>query len=529
MSNPFVVLRSLLIYGLCLPIALFLGYCLANPLDTTTRFTVLALFLLLCLPLLIRGHHALLIFSWNFGAAAFFFPGNLQLWMVLAVSSLTITIVYRALNRDVRFCWADSVTLSLLFIAFITWFTAWAHGGIGIRMLGSDTYGGKRYVWIGCAVMGYFALAAHRIPMKRAGRYVGLYYLPQISSGFSSLVTVISPAFYWIYLIFPADTTGVMAVTSVETMNLPEISRLQGLSMACAAIYSFMLARYGIRGLLGFRNSWRLVIMILAAVLSTMGGFRSNLAWMILTFAVTYYLSGLLRTRLTIVLGILFVAGGLSVLPFVRSLPTSMQRALSILPVDVDPVAAMDAQASNEWRFQMWQKLWPEVFHYLWLGKGYAINGQELEMATQLAAHGQGDSADVALISGDFHNGPLSILIPLGVWGMLGFLWFIGASVRVLYLNYKYGPPELKNVNTVLLAYFLVRTIFFFFVFGGFYSELFYFTGLIGLNLSLNGGVCRKPVPVQEEVPAYKRLRAPRNETPAEMAPFPALTRNRLP
>lgn len=528
MSNPFVVLRSLLIYGLCLPIALFLGYCLANPLDTTTRYTVLVLFLLLCLPLLIRGHHALLIFSWNFGAVAFFFPGGLQLWMVLAVSSLLITIVYRALNRGARFCWADSVTLPLLFIAFVTWFTAWAHGGIGIRMLGSDTYGGKRYVWIGCAVLGYFALAAHQIPVKKAGRYIGLYFLPQLSAGFSSLVTIISPFFYWIYLIFPADPTGVAAVTSVETINLPEISRFQGLAMACGGIYSFMLAKYGIRGLFGFRNSWRLFIVLCAVALSMLGGFRSYLVWMIMTFMAIYYFSGLLRTRLTVVLTILALAGGLSVLPFVRSLPTSMQRALSFLPVDVDPVAAMDAQASNEWRFQMWQKLWPEVYHYLWLGKGYAINGQELEMATQLAARGEGDSADVALISGDFHNGPLSILIPLGIWGMLGFVWFVGASIRVLYLNQKYGPAELKNINVLLLAYFVVRTLFFTFIFGGFYSELCFFTGLIGLSLSLNGGVCRKPVPVQEEVPAYKRLRSPRNENPAELTPFPALSRNRL-
>jgi hypothetical protein len=516
-----------LIYGLCLPLALYLGYILANPLDTVTMYTVMVLLFLLCLPVLIRAHHALLIFSWSCGAEVFFVKGHLQLWMVLTLISLGITIVYRALNREMKFCWVNSVAAPLVFLGIVTAVTAYVNGGIGIRALGSDMYGGKRYVWIGCAILGYFALASHRIPLNRARWYAGIYFLPQISAGISSLVTVLSPSLYWIYLFFPADPSGVSAVTSVETASFVQISRLGGLAVACRAVFVFLLARYGIRGLLGFRNSWRLALLVTAFVLSALGGFRSVIASLVLLFVTVYYLSGLLRTRLTIVLAIVGLASGLSLLPFVRSLPLPMQRAVSFLPVDVDPVAAADAEGSSQWRFTIWSRLWPEVHHYLWMGKGFNINGQELELANQLAMRG-GDNADVALISGDYHNGPLSILIPLGVWGVLGFLWFIWASIRVLYRNYRYGDPELKTLNTLLLAYFVVQSFSFLVIFGGFYADLCIFTGLVGFSLSLNGGVCRKPVPVREEVPAYKRLRSPRNENPAELTPFPALSRNRL-
>ena len=64
-SSPLV--RSLLIYSICLPLAVILGYMLANPLDPTTFGVVgLVLFLLLT-PALLRWHHTWLIATWNAG------------------------------------------------------------------------------------------------------------------------------------------------------------------------------------------------------------------------------------------------------------------------------------------------------------------------------------------------------------------------------------------------------------------------------------------------------------------------------
>jgi hypothetical protein len=65
-------------------------------------------------------------------------------------------------------------------------------------------------------------------------------------------------------------------------------------------------------------------------------------------------------------------------------------------------------------------------------------------------------------------------------------------------LNYRHGERELQTVNRFLLAYFFVRIGYYIFVFGSFYQDLFIFTGLVGMSLSLNGGV-RRPVPVEDE------------------------------
>ena len=65
MSNASALFRSLLVYGLCLPLAVFLGYLLANPLDPETVTVVAVIFFVLAIPLLLRWHHAWLIATWN--------------------------------------------------------------------------------------------------------------------------------------------------------------------------------------------------------------------------------------------------------------------------------------------------------------------------------------------------------------------------------------------------------------------------------------------------------------------------------
>ncbi len=108
-------------------------------------------------------------------------------------------------------------------------------------------------------------------------------------------------------------------------------------------------------------------------------------------------------------------------------------------------------------------------------------------MADILNAHGMQSSAEVAILAPDYHNGPLSLLIPFGLWGLLAFGWFLIASGRVLYRNYKFGEESLRHINVFLLAVFLTRVIFFFAVFGAIGSDVASFLGLIGLSVSING------------------------------------------
>src|SRR5205085_7863174 len=104
-----------------------------------------------------------------------------------------------------------------------------------------------------------------------------------------------------------------------------------------------------------------------------------------------------------------------------------------------------------------------------------------------------------SLMAGDYHNGPLSVQLPFGIFGSLLFLWFLGSSTHVLYRNFKYGDPALKNINTFFLASFLARAVFFLCFFGALFTDLISFASLVALSISMNRGVRSRSDWITEE------------------------------
>ena len=103
------------------------------------------------------------------------------------------------------------------------------------------------------------------------------------------------------------------------------------------------------------------------------------------------------------------------------------------------------------------------------------------------------------MLAGDYHNGPLSVIIPFGIFGSLAFAWFLWAGCRVTYQNFLFGDPAFHRINTFLFVFFLVKIVFFMTVFGGLVVDLTMFVGLVGLSISLNGGVAKRAVAPQAE------------------------------
>jgi len=195
-------------------------------------------------------------------------------------------------------------------------------------------------------------------------------------------------------------------------------------------------------------------------------------------------------------------------------LPYQIQRALSVLPVKVDPKVAHDAQASTDWRVQMWKRVLPDVPRYLILGKGCALDLREFDFLRQFRFRQDSTGLSAEMV-GDYHNGPLSVIIPFGLPGVIALIWFWVAGWRWLVQQYRYGAPELRTVNTLLLALFVARIFHFLVVFGGFYYELVHFTGLVGLSVALNGQASPVPVRVEAAPPVAPRTRS----LPAPLSP----------
>jgi hypothetical protein len=500
MSSRFSIVQTLLILGICACLALFLGYIVATPLTWTAIFSYGAVFTIFALPFLLRWHFPLMILAWNMNAVVFLLPGRPPLWLFMVLMSLLFSLAQYSLNKRYKFLSVPAIMYPLLFIAALVLLTAKLRGGFGLGAFGSASSGGKRYFFILGSILGYFAFAWRGIPRKHAYAYASAFFLGGASSIIGNLLPLVNPAFYIIFAIFPPEQSGLEALGLME-QAASSFSRFSGVALAATAIFCTLLACYGIRGILDLSaplrflpfqwrtrfsvtKPWRLIIFFGAIVISLWGGYRSTVIIFGMTFFFQFYYEKLFRSGLfpfLFILGILLAA---SILPMANKLPLPMQRALSILPLNLDPVAQNSAQTSSDWRIAIWKRVLPDVPKYLFLGKGYSISSHELEVL-----RGSTENIDMTIAAGDYHSGVLTTIIPLGIFGLIGFLWFAIASIKVLLKNYHFGDPSLLNLNRFLLAFFIARLIYFFVVFGSLYSDLAFFTGIIGLSVSLNHGV----------------------------------------
>jgi hypothetical protein len=480
--------RAFLIFALCLPLAVLMGFMLSDPLVGTNMAVSGVVIMMLATPLIINYHHRLLIWSSLTLLTAYFLKGQPQFWMIFALGSLALSLVSRPLAKvKPKPLWTPSLMWASIFFIVVILGTAKFAGGIGVRVLGSDVYGGRRYVSLLMAFVGLAALAMQRVPSNHVKTDLAVFTLGPATSAFSNIAYMLGPNFYFLFLIFPVD----MALDQASFDMAPgfdSIRRLNGFAPACGGIVSYCLMRWGARGMLQLKP-WRHALFLFGMACGMTSGFRSTLAVPLLLCVVQFFVEGLHRTRYVFALiGTGVVTFGL-LLGFSESLPIVAQRALSFLPIKVDAAAQKDADASIEWRLEMWKIVIKDVPTYLWLGKGYAIDPKDLYLAEESMKRGFAQSYDFSIKAGDYHNGPLSVIIPFGIWGVIGFIWFSWESLRILWNNMRYGDQSLRVPNIFLFSSFLTRLLFFLFFYGGFSGDIWVLAATTGVGLSINGGM----------------------------------------
>ena len=291
-------------------------------------------------------------------------------WVPVAGVAFTIAMGHYALNRERKFLEARSVGWSLIFIAIIVAATAKFRGGLGFHAFGDDAVGGKRYLFIWMAVIGYFALTSQAIPKEKRKFYTTLFVLGSVTVAFSDLVSYMGPLFRFLSIFFP----NANAIVSTDPFAEASLERFGGVAIAGAGLAYALVARYGIAGVLNLRKFWRPVLFSLAVVSTFFGGFRATIILTGMTLVLVFCFEGLLVSRLMpmVALGMLLI-GGL-VVSFSDHLPLPCQRCLAFLPLKIEPVARLSAEGSSDWRITIWKSLLPEVPKYLLLGKGLTFD-----------------------------------------------------------------------------------------------------------------------------------------------------------
>ncbi len=510
--------KSLFIFVFCIPLAIVLGVILATPLDRTTLIIVGLCFLMLLTPLLITSHHALLIISWNAYVNAFFLPGQPYLWMPMTLVSGFFLILTRTLNRGkIQSLGVSSVSLPLILLFIVSFATAELTGGVGSNALGSDVFGGKRYFFLWGGILGYFALSNIPVPENRRQMLSALFFLSSVTAAFSNIAFMLGEKFYFLFLLFPVEWA--MAQAQSES-GFQAFTRIGGLAPASIAILSYVLVKWGVRGTFNLRHFHRILLFLFAFASSLLSGFRAALLLCVIIFLVQMVLEGMYKTKHLLIMATGAILCGSLLVPFGKKLPISAQRCLTMLPLDLDHGAIDGARGSTDWRVEMWRVIVADIPEYFFRGKGYAIDPKDLYFAQQNISLRTYAPYEMSLVAGDYHNGPLTLIIPFGIWGVLAFTWFCASSIRVLWRNYRYGDEAILNVNRFLVAVFVAKLIYFVFIFGAFYLDLSTFTGVVALSISLNRGLvpARARVPVPVRVPTEPEL--PKPEVPAWQPAF---------
>lgn len=499
--------RVLLINLMIVPLALVVGYMLATPTDYDSFLFLLLALGVLVTPILLRSHHFLLAFSWNAALIVFFLPGQPQLGTALAFISLGIAVITRSMSKQKEFIRVPSLTVPLVLLLGIVVITAHFTGGIGARVLGAETWGAKRYISVFGAIVGYFALTSQVVPRDKAFLYFAVFFLGGLTTAMSDFIYMAGPTFYILFTIFPSTYASSQAFSM-------DLMRLSGISFACAWGYYYLIGRFGVEGLFNVRAPWRLILLGVGLAGSLLGGYRGLTILLLLVFACQFWFERVYRKTIgpVLILGLLLIL--VATTAFIDLMPLSVQRAFSFLPMErIDPRARMDALSTLDWRLNMWKVLIPEIPKYLLVGKGYGFSGSDYYLTQEAVKRGMLSQWEDTLVNGNYHNGILTLLIPFGIWGFGAFSWFIGSSLVVLVRNFRYGRPDLQVINTFLLGYFVARLLFYIVFYGQFDSDLAQFTGIIGLSVSLNGGVSlpqTEPAAVLEEtqVPAPRLVMA---------------------
>jgi hypothetical protein len=498
---------SLVMYGICLPVAIFLGFLLVNIVNDpygsmVSKGMVGVLLMLMLLPLFMRYYHPWLIAVWNMAMVIMFLPGDLMGWTLMSLIGFTLAVGHYILNRQRKFISVPSITRPLIFLAVVVGMTAYLRGGIGLHVFGDESIGGKRYLLIWVSIMGYFALTSQAIRPEKRKLMTIIFVLGGATAMISDIGGMIGGPIQYIGYIFPLTDA-----TTLASQGASGVERLGGLANGALCVALALVAYFGIERIADLKKLWRGVLFAAFLLLTMSGGFRGLIILAALTCGLVFYFEGLLRSRLLPIVLLAVLLFGTLAFAFAEHMPLSFQRSVAFLPLKLDPVAIESAEDSSNWRLDIWKSLVPQIPHYLILGKGLGIDFNDLASYYEFGnSQVGGVEGGGFTLAGDYHNGPLSLIIQFGLWGALGFLWLVVASLKVLWANYKYGDPEIKQQNIYLLAFYIAKIVMFFAVFGSFYTDITVFAGIIGFSISLNGGVA-KPASVPRPKIVFNRFR----------------------
>ncbi len=373
----------------------------------------------------------------------------------------------------------DWIVLLNLGYALVTLFV----NPVGFFMFGSQTVGARTYFNIGIAAVAYWVIV--RSPdtsqsVRRAPYFIAAGALV-ISLLYLSSYAMPSLPFRLPYLYALLDVqTFYGALRPTE-----EIRRFQRLMDGGLALALVLCAYYPPQKLLNpSRGQFYILVLALIGILAS--GFRSAMLTVLAALALGAWLYR--RSRDLVVMMVLG-ACLLGLLAFGQGrfydLPLAAQRTLTFLPGKWSPIVVQDATWSTQGRFKWWKDIVEnDVIKNWWLGDGFGASLSELSSLDVRRS-----SEESVMVSGSFHNGPLTTIRYAGIFGLILFytLMITSAVAAVRHVRLCRNSPLLP-VAIYLAIQLIWFPVHFTLVFGSYnadFPQQIFLAGLLRLVIRL--------------------------------------------
>lgn len=376
--------------------------------------------------------------------------------------------------------------------------TVYARNPVGFWAIQSSMVGGRPYFEI-LLTFGAYAVLSRVSPTDRIAKMFPWFYL--IPAGVVAVLDMVARTLpqsaYALARIYSG--VGSMATTAgLEQVAQVGQDRITGLKDAGYLGVLALCSRYNPITLISPLYPIRALLFVSSLAAIFLSGFRATLLAAMVFFLLATFLRGRLHdVWVAAAAGMLGITLLISLQGSVLQLPLTMQRALSWLPGDWNQEALAGAEDSSRWRFEMVEWAWNDdriLRNKIWgQGIGFSIDDMNLIASSLMAGQGGanllgGSDRENFMITGAFHNGPVSAIKCVGVVGL--FLY----SLLILYLAVRAWKLCVLTVGSRAfpLALFVgMPAIYFpfsFFVLTGFYElDLTYSIFSAGLiNLTNN-------------------------------------------
>ncbi len=382
-------------------------------------------------------------------------PANLNLFHILSLAFVLYLVFYRMLHRTEH---RSSPVRKYVGAFVLVLIAVGAYSGFGLRVLGSELWGGSPYAIL--VIAGVLLLSADVVRLTpRQWQYALvamclMTFIPAVAQS----IYVFSGGRIFLQYMFVQPKGFIMESLAAVSADTGVARFITDFGVTLLYIPLLLFAD----PMRGYRGGITLLAFVASLIVAGMSGSRYALI-MVITFIFCWSLLEGRRVRwgraLVVMLGAAVLVAVAA--PFARHFPLPIQRAISFVPwADISHMASHDAKGTAIWRMDVWERAIREDVPRYWLaGRGFAFNPREY---AGIQMQGLG-IRDWAFVTGSYHNGPLSLLINLGITGLLvglGFFISVGRE-HLRLLRQGFADDQVARMHRLMLAMFINQSVLF--------------------------------------------------------------------